>query len=101
MAKDRFRATETRALLEIDRERGVAAKLQKELDASRVTNNQVVERLRSEATALQAQLGDLRQKSGMLEGSLQAVTTNRDMTLNELKGVQVQLTEMTSQIPAF
>lgn len=34
----------------------------------------------------------------MLEGSLRAATTTRDMAINELKGVQTQLTETTAQI---
>ena len=73
LANERFRAAETRALLEIDRERSTAAKLQKELDTARTVANQAVERHRSEVAALQGQVGDLRQKTGMLEGNLQAV----------------------------
>jgi uncharacterized coiled-coil DUF342 family protein len=87
-----------RALLEIDRERTAATKLQKELDAARAASNQTADRQRSEMSALLEQLGDIRQKAGVLEGNLQAVTANRDLAINELKGVQAQLTEATAQV---
>jgi len=68
LADERFRACETRALLEIDRERGTCAKLQKELDTTRTAATQSEERMRSEIGTLQGQLGDLRQSVGTLEG---------------------------------
>jgi chromosome segregation ATPase len=98
LADERFRAAETRTLLEIDRERTRAAKLQKELDACRIAGTQAVERLRSEATGLQSQLGDLRQNTGILEGNLQAVTASRDMTVIDLKAVQAQLAEVAAKL---
>lgn len=97
LADERFRAGETRALLEIDRERSVVAKLQKELDATRVAANQATERHRSELAALQVQLGDLRQKMGMLEGNLQGVTAARNLTVDELKATQTQLADAVAQ----
>jgi hypothetical protein len=58
LGEEWFRAAETRALLEIDRERSAAVKLQKEMDAARNTGNLAAERHRAEVRALQEQLGD-------------------------------------------
>ncbi len=88
LAEERFQAADTRALLEIDRERTAVVKLQKEVDSVRASAHQTAERHRSEPTALQAQLGDRRQKAGMLEGVLQAVTASRDLVSNEIKAAQ-------------
>jgi chromosome segregation ATPase len=97
LAEERLRAVETRALLEIDRERNSGAKLQKELDATRAASNQATERNRSALAATQEQLGDLRQRVGMLEGNLQAVTATRDLTIGELKTAQAQLADALGQ----
>ncbi|MPW21508.1 ATPase [Paraburkholderia sp. CNPSo 3157] len=70
---ERLRATEKRALLEIDRERGAAAKLQKELDeANRRADRRDAEHRRA-VEAMQAQLGDARHQTGVLQGRLDAV----------------------------
>jgi hypothetical protein len=84
LAEERHRAVEARALLEIDRERTAASKLQKELEACRVAEKKSVELLQSETAHLQRQLGDMRQKIGTLEGSLQAITLSRDALASEL-----------------
>jgi hypothetical protein len=72
-AEERLRASEKRALLEIDRERGAAAKLQKELDdtARRAERKEADHHRVSEA--MQAQLGDVRHQAGVLQGRLDAV----------------------------
>ena len=58
---------------------------------------QAIDKARSETTELQAQLGDLRQKIGMLEGNLQAVAANRDSIAKELKATQEQATDSVAQ----
>jgi chromosome segregation ATPase len=93
LADERFRAAEARALLEIDRERTESKKLQKELEAFRVAAEQAAARYSAEQSALQKQLGDLRQSTGVLEGNLQAVTANRDAAINEIKTVQSKLAD--------
>jgi hypothetical protein len=66
-AEDRLRATEKRALLEIDRERNIATKLQKELDdATRRADRKDDEHRRALET-MQAQLGDARHQAGVLQ----------------------------------
>lgn len=72
-AEERLRATEKRTLLEIDRERGAVAKLQKEFDLStkRAESREVDQRHAVET--LQTQLGDARHKAGVLQGRLDTV----------------------------
>ncbi|CAB3741564.1 Chromosome partition protein Smc [Paraburkholderia phenoliruptrix] len=74
-AEDRLRASEKRALLEIDRERNTATKLQKELDdATRRADRKDADHRRA-SEAVQAQLGDARHQAGVLQGRLDAVQT--------------------------
>ncbi|MFM0260385.1 DNA-binding protein [Paraburkholderia sediminicola] len=71
-AEERLRASEKRALLEIDRERSTATKLQKELDeAARRADHRDADHRRSVET-IQAQLGDVRHRKGVLQGRLDA-----------------------------
>ncbi|MCI0151404.1 DNA-binding protein [Paraburkholderia sediminicola] len=72
-AEERLRASEKRALLEIDRERSTATKLQKELDeATRRADRKEVDHRRA-VEAIQAQLGDARHQAGVLQGRLDAI----------------------------
>ncbi|XUW93497.1 DNA-binding protein (plasmid) [Burkholderia sp. M6-3] len=72
-AEDRLRASEKRALLEIDRERNTATKLQMELDdATRRADRKEADHHRA-IEAVQAQLGDARHQAGVLQGRLDAV----------------------------
>jgi chromosome segregation ATPase len=91
LAEERFRASETRALMEIDRERTAAAKLHKEMDAVRASAEQAAERHRTELAALQEQLGNYRQRAGELEGNLKAVTASRDIAVDDLRAVRTML----------
>jgi hypothetical protein len=70
LAQERLKAAEARALLEIERERQSAARLQKDLDTVTRKAEQGVSRHREEVQKLQAQVGDLRQQLGVLEGNL-------------------------------
>ncbi|MGB8423402.1 DNA-binding protein [Paraburkholderia sp.] len=72
-AEERLRASEKRALLEIDRERSTATKLHKELDeATRRADRKYADHRRV-IEATQAQLGDARHQAGVLQGRLDAV----------------------------
>jgi len=73
LAQERLKAAETRALLEIERERQAAARLQKELDTVTRKAEQGSTRQREEVQKLQGQVGDLRQQVGVLEGNLGAL----------------------------
>jgi chromosome segregation ATPase len=73
LSQERLKAAETRALLEIERERQAAARMQKDVDALTRKAEQGSARHRDEVHRLQAQLGDLRQQLGALEGNLDAL----------------------------
>jgi chromosome segregation ATPase len=83
VAQERLKAAETRALLEIDRERQAAARLQKELDAATRKAEQGVSRHQQEVQKLQAQVGDLRQQVGVLQGNLDALRTANTRYIDE------------------
>jgi hypothetical protein len=94
LANERSLAVETRALLEIDRERTIAARLQKELDAVRTSSIQAALqadlRHRQDVDTLQTQLGDQKQQGGVLQGQLQAALTSQEAIAQELKATQAQ-----------
>jgi hypothetical protein len=81
-AEDRLRASEKRALLEIDRERNTATKLQKELDDATRRADRKDDDHRRALETMQAQLGDARHQAGVLQGRLDAAQAEM-MTLRE------------------
>ncbi|WOD14150.1 DNA-binding protein [Paraburkholderia kirstenboschensis] len=84
-AEERLRASEKRALLEIDRERSTATKLQKELDeATRRTDRKDADHRRA-SEAMQAQLGDARHQAGVLQGHLDAIRAANSAYAQELE----------------
>jgi chromosome segregation ATPase len=97
LAEERFRASEARALMEIDRERTAASKLHKEMEGLRSNAEQAAERHRTELASLQEQLGNYRQRAGELEGNLKAVTANRDLALDDLRTVRTLLDDKHAQ----
>jgi chromosome segregation ATPase len=101
LAEERFRASETRALLEIDRERTAAAKLRSELESVRSSAEQSAERHRTEFTTLQEQLGNYRQRVGQLEGNLNAISANRDLAVADLKAARGTLEERSAKMNAL
>ncbi|MGQ7932467.1 DNA-binding protein [Paraburkholderia sp. D1E] len=72
-AEERLRASEKRALLEIDRERNTATKLQKERDEATHRADRKDADHRRALETMQAQLGDARHQAGVLQGRLDAV----------------------------
>ncbi|MFL9869878.1 ATPase [Paraburkholderia fungorum] len=84
-AEERLRASEKRALLEIDRERSAATKLQKELDeAVRRAEQKDADHRRASET-VQAQLGDARHQAGVLQGHLDAIRAANSAYAQELE----------------
>lgn len=94
---DRYEASEKRALLEIDRERTLAAKAQKELAHVRQANADLVERQRSEYAALQRELGDVRQKLGVAEGSLTKMRELAEQQATRLDTMREQLAHRATE----
>ncbi|MBS1170380.1 MAG: ATPase [Burkholderiaceae bacterium] len=100
LAEERFQAGENRALLEIDRERTNAARIQKELVAVRAVADKSADKSRAELQALQTQLIESRQNAGVLEGKLHSVTENYERAICELKSIQAQVADLTSELSA-
>ncbi|MEM5403656.1 DNA-binding protein [Paraburkholderia unamae] len=73
LAETRWQAAEKRAQLEIERERTVNARLQRDAEAATQRAACKEESARAEIQALQTQLGDLRHQVGTLEGRLDAL----------------------------
>ncbi|MCK6407416.1 MAG: DNA-binding protein [Rhodocyclaceae bacterium] len=92
-SEERFEASETRALLEIDRERTESAKLQKELAQGRQHQQHAEERHRKEFAQLQGELGGALQKAGMLEGMLQELRTRCLQQSDELQFLRTRVVE--------
>lgn len=101
LTQERFRAAEKRALLEIDRERHAAIKLQNELDAVRTQTAREVESHRADNSALQNQLGDLRQQVGSLQGQLQVMTATRNDIASELSRHHALLAKSSERIASL
>jgi chromosome segregation ATPase len=91
LAEERLRASEKRALLEIERERTASARLQKELDAAARKAEQRDSRHLEEIRALQTQLGDERHQNGIVEGNLKALLSSNVNYANELDALRQQL----------
>ncbi|WP_407973264.1 DNA-binding protein (plasmid) [Burkholderia pyrrocinia] len=89
-AEERLRAAEKHALMEIERERTTSARLLKERDTAVRRAEDDEARQRANVQALQVQLGDARQKIGVLEGSLDAVGRANAGYLEELKALRQQ-----------
>jgi hypothetical protein len=89
-SEERLRAAETRALLEIERERATRARLLKDRDAAVRRAEDGEGRRHADVQALQVQLGDTRQQIGVLEGSLDAVRRANAGYVAELKVLRQQ-----------
>lgn len=91
LAEERFADMEKRALVEIDRERTSAAKLQKRLDIERAEHTAALDRSRSEHNAAQMTIGHLREQIGALQNSVEALNYERDRERAELQAVRTHL----------
>lgn len=89
----RCEATEKRALLEIDRERVTAAKLQKELVDVRQNQQAMEARHRIELERLQTDLGATRQQLGVAEGMLRETQKTSQQQGEELQSLRKDLSE--------
>src|SRR5260370_1491557 len=98
-AQERLKAAEARALLEIDRERQVGARLQKELDVAARKRELGETRHRDDVQKLQGQLGDLRQQLGVLEGKLDALRTANTRYIDEAAQARDQRDQLALSLP--
>jgi chromosome segregation ATPase len=91
LAEDRFADMEKRALLEIDRERTAAARMQKMLESERTAHNSANERLRADHNEAQVTIAKLREQIGALQSAVNAQTQERDRERAELESLRSQL----------
>lgn len=91
LAEERCRAVEQRALLEIDRERKIADKLQKEVDIAKASALLSAERKRAEIIAMQAEIGNARQLAGELKGSQEEISRALVSARSDLEATRIDL----------
>ena len=100
ITEERYQAAEARALLEIDRERTIAARLQKDIETIRSAAAESAERQRAEARRLQVEIGNQRQLTGNLEGELRATNAIREQHLADLKRERDTTQELAAKLAA-
>jgi chromosome segregation ATPase len=101
LAQERLKAAETRALLEIERERQAAARLHKELDSATRKAEQGANRHRDDVHKLLAQLGDLRQQVGALEGNVDALRVANARYIEDATQAREQRDHLASSLAHF
>lgn len=84
VTEERYKSAETRSLFEIDRERTIAAKIQKELEKVRSSASETADKLRAEIRILQDDIGNQKQRHGNVEGELRAVNILKSQLTAEL-----------------
>ena len=77
--------------MEIDRERTATSKLHMEMEWLRANADQAAARHCIELLTVQEQLRNYRQRVGGLEGNLMAVTANRHLIAEDLRGTRILL----------
>jgi chromosome segregation ATPase len=100
LAEERFADMEKRALLEIDRERTAAAKLQKLLDTERAAHAAGADRLRADYKEAQSSIAQLRERVGAIQNSVATLTGERDRALGHLQETRAQLESAIGQAAA-
>lgn len=98
LSEERARASEERALNDIDRERTRAKVLKKELEAHRTDSEELAIRHRSDLAVHQEQIAQLYQRIGLLEGNLQAEYTVKQETAAEIFQLRTKLADMVAGI---
>jgi chromosome segregation ATPase len=100
-SEERFEGSEKRALLEIDRERQSASRLQQEMQQLRQLHQDTIDRHLSETAASQGKAGELSQKLGVAEGLLQAQKATLTEMTGQLELMREQLNKKETQIALF
>jgi chromosome segregation ATPase len=100
VTEERHDAAESRALVEIDRERTKGAKLQKELDLVRASAAEMAGRHREELRTLQDEIGNQKRSIGNFEGELRGVNAARDQLVIELAHERASVLELSSKVAA-
>ncbi|OIQ84899.1 hypothetical protein GALL_332590 [mine drainage metagenome] len=90
-AEERYRLLEAKSLMEVDRERQRASKLEKELIKIRETTRTDQVDQQKELFSLQNVISGLREKLGTLNGQLNAVTSQQKETTRRLRFTEKKL----------
>ena len=98
LAETRFRAAEERALLEIDRERSISSKWQKELDKTRLSLGSEIESRNRQLTECQVQLAACAQKAGVLEGNVQTLRQGHAALEAKIEAMQQRWDMLTVEL---
>lgn len=86
-SEERHDATEKRALLEIDRERTSAVKLQKEITLLRQTHLEATDRLHNESSKMQNDLAEAMKDAGVAEGMLREMRNLNQQQTEQLQSL--------------
>lgn len=97
-AEERFAALEHRALVEIDRERTTANKLEKALESERSLSATSTQRLQSELTNARIEAAKQARDFAALEEKLKAAINERDIARDKAEQLQVAISDLTGQI---
>jgi DNA repair exonuclease SbcCD ATPase subunit len=93
-AMEERHATETRRLLvDVDRERTNATKLQKDLEHGRRIQAEQTDALRQECTEVRQQLAITKQRNGELEGAISELRGQRDKLMHDIDELRFPKTE--------
>ncbi|MES2740041.1 MAG: DNA-binding protein [Pseudomonadota bacterium] len=98
LAEARCRAVEERSLLEIDRERSDAKKWQKMVELERANTAAVAQRHQTEVRDLHNDLGTLRQRFGVMEGTWQASVASLAQCEQHLSAARQRLDASKAEI---
>lgn len=89
--EERLESNEKRALLEIDHERQMTVKVQRELLQIRNSSLEIEEQLRIELASSKAELANVRQMLGVAEGKQDELRTGKEKQLEELVALRQTL----------
>lgn len=97
-AEERYRALEARALLDLDRERQRAIKLEKEISKSGDDLQRLNQRHLKELAAAKEINADVREKLGMLNGQITQVKEHQKQTVKKLEITERKLVTCNSKL---
>lgn len=96
--EERLNASEKRALLEIDHERQITVKIQRELLQLRNSGVEIEERLRIQLASSKTELAAVRQMLGVAEGKQGELRAGNEKQLEELAALRVTLGQQETQL---
>ncbi|MFZ2269252.1 MAG: DNA-binding protein [Azonexus sp.] len=96
--EERLEASEKRALLEIDHERQMTVRAQRELLQLRNSSLENEEQLRIELAASKAELANVRQMLGVAEGKQDELRAGNEKHLEELAALRLTLGQQETQL---